>query len=141
MKIIPFKKEHLECMDMRDHEKDFVDIEDMSVFEGCAITGILDGRIISCGGMLIEKYGCAYVWQVPSIYVSSVQKSYCRVVKEWLDSKIEEYMIHRLESVCLNDDLHNRWMLFLGFEKEGIKKSYYNGQDFAMFGRVIQHGN
>lgn len=141
IKIIPFKKEHLECMDIRVHERDFVEIEDMSMFEGCAITGIIEGRIISCGGLLLEKHGCAYVWQVPSIYVRYVQKSYCRYIKEWLDSRIKEYMLHRLESVCVDDDLHNRWMSFLGFEKEGIKKSYYNGQNFAMFGRVIGNGN
>jgi hypothetical protein len=52
VKIIPFKKEHAECMDIREHEK-FLISEDLleNLEKGIAFTGIIDGRIISCGGI------------------------------------------------------------------------------------------
>ncbi|UOF77745.1 putative acetyltransferase [Caudoviricetes sp.] len=138
IKIIPFKVEHLECMEMREHEKGLIGNENMKAFEGVAFTGLIDGRIISCGGVVIEKWGNAYVWQVPSVYVNDVKMSYCKYIRKWLDDVASEYALNRFETTCVNDDLHNRWMKFLGFEVEGIKKKYINGQDYVMFGKVME---
>lgn len=137
IKIIPFKVEHLECMDMREHERAIIGSEDMKSFEGLSFTGILDGRIISCGGVIIDNWNNGYVWQVPSVYVKDVKLSYCKYIRKWLDDIAKDFSLNRYETVCLNDDLHNRWMRFLGFEREGVKKSYINGVDYAMFGKVM----
>lgn len=137
IKIIPFKKEHLDCMEMREHERGFVVEDEMAAFEGCAFTGIIEGRIISCGGLLLEKGGNAYLWQIPSVYVHDVKLSYCKYIRKWIDDVSKEFCLNRLESLCVDDELHNRWMGFLGFQKEGVKRRFYNGQDYAMFGRLV----
>ncbi len=138
IKIIPFKVEHLDCMEMREHEQGLIGSEDMKAFEGLSFTGLIDGRIISCGGVVIEKWGNAYVWQVPSVYVKDVKVSYCKYIRKWLDDIAQEYALNRFETTCVNDGLHNRWMKFLGFEVEGIKKKYINGQDYVMFAKVME---
>lgn len=138
-KIIPFKAEHLECMDMRAHEKELVSGNNVmkSVEHGSiAVTGMIDGRIICCGGIVPLNNGNSEIWLIPSIYVSSVTVTFCRELRKWLFGMRESLGLQRMQTACLNDDLHNRWMKFLGFEKEGVMKKYSNGVDFAMWGKT-----
>lgn len=138
-KIIPFKAEHLECMDMRDHEKALVSGNNVmkSVEQGSiAVTGIIDGRIICCGGIVPLNSGSSEIWLIPSIYVSNVTITFCKELRKWLFGVRENLGLNRMQTACINDALHDRWMEFLGFEKEGIMKKYSNGMDFAMWGKI-----
>jgi hypothetical protein len=144
IRLVPFKKEHIDCMDVREHEKYLIDKELLAIFEtGLAFTGVKEGKIISCGGLLVKAFGNADVWQIPSIYVSDVKLSYCKVIKNWLNEQAKELSLSRMETISLDDGLHDRWMSFVGFEKEGVKRRYINGKDYAMWGRLfeVENGN
>ncbi len=137
-RIIPYKKEHIECMDVRDHESHLISPDTLAGLEnGLAITGIVDGRIISCGGILPYHHGNAEIWQIPSIYVEIVSLQYARFVRKWLEEKQAEFCLHRMETLCLDDDLHNRWMRFLGFEREGVKRKWVNDMNYVMWGSLF----
>ncbi len=136
-RLVPFKREHLDVMDMRPHETTLISQEDFSAHEnGISFTGIVDGRIITCGGVIPTYKGNATAWQVPSIYVKDVSREYARACRQWLDKVQSDYEFHRLETVCLDDGLHNRWMRFLGFEREGVKRQWVNKTDYVMWGRL-----
>jgi hypothetical protein len=142
IKIVPFKKEHIDCMEVREHEKYLIDSEILEMFEsGMAYTGIYDGRIISCGGLLLKPYGNADIWQIPSIYIKDVRLSYCKIITKWIKEQAHDLALNRMETISLDDGLHNRWMRFLGFEKEGVKRRLINGKDYAMWGRVFEVNN
>jgi len=137
IKIVPFKKEHIDCMDVREHEKYLIDMELLAIFEtGLAFTGIIDGKVISCGGLLLKSFGNADIWQIPSVYVKDVKVSYCKVIRKWIEEQAQELALNRLETISLDDGLHDRWMRFIGFEKEGVKRRYINGKDYAMWSRI-----
>lgn len=135
-KIIPFKVDHIDCMDVRDHEKRF-NVEGLKALEGkVSFTGIIDGRIISCGGLVMYSETGAELWQIPSIYVKQYAGQYARHIKKWLAEISADLGLKRMETISLDDPLHNRWMTFLGFEKEGVKKQFLNGADYAVWGKL-----
>ena len=136
-KIIPFKQSHLECMDMREHEQKLIKDKDLTMLESAiAFTGMVDGRIICCGGVVPLNNGSAEIWLIPSVYVSHVTMTFARELRKTLFSVREDLGVTRLQTACINDDLHDRWMTFLGFQKEGVMRKYHNGEDYSMWGRV-----
>ena len=135
-KIIPFKIDHIDCMDIREHEMKF-NKEMLAHLEGkMSITGVIDGRVISCGGITPYSDTAAILWQLPSIYVEQYAVPYARFIRKWLDETADNLGIKRMETACIDDRLHNRWMQFLGFEKEGVKKQYLFGLDYSMWGKL-----
>lgn len=137
-RIVPFKKEHLELMDIREHEKSFLDDNVAQLLENStvAFTGLYDGRIISAGGLNKINEKTADIWQVPSVYVKTVRLSYAKYIKAWVEEMAEVFELDRMETLCIDDDLHDRWMTFLGFEKEGVKRKFLNNKNYGMWGRL-----
>ena len=137
-KLIKFKKEHLDCMDIRSHEQVLLSqTEHLTALEGgLARTGIVDGRVIACGGVLPFMSGLADVWLIPSVYVVDYKYSFCRELRTFFEDVQRDLCLHRMQSVCINDDLHHNFMTFFGFEKEGVMKKYYNNEDYVMYGRI-----
>ncbi len=136
LRFVPFKAAHLEVMEMRGHELALLEQEGLGEIEGLAITGVSDGRIISCGGIILQPFGNAYIWQIPSIYVKTITMEYAKFIRHWLMEQADELKLNRMETLCLDDDLHNRWMNFLGFEKEGVKKRWCHGKDYVLWARL-----
>lgn len=135
-KLIPFKVEHIECMEVREHEQRF-DIEQCKLLEDTlAFTCIIDGRILASGGLKLYRNKGAEIWLLPSVYMSQYSFKAARIVLNWINEMQDIYDIDRMETVSLNDKLHKRWLSFLGFEIEGIKKNYLYGQDFLMWGKT-----
>lgn len=138
--LMPFKKEHLEVMTMRTHESDVMalspNIGDILEQSTVSRTGVINGRIIACGGVSKNIYGSGEVWLIPSIFVSDHKVKFLRTVMDWLDDVCRCYDIKRLQTACIDDELHNNYMLFLGFEKEGTMKKYALGQNYNLWGRL-----
>ena len=103
---------------------------------GVAVTGIIDGRVISCGGLIPYHHGNAELWQIPSIYVKENFMIYGKYIKKWLEDQRLIFQIRRMETICLPDELHDKWMSFLGFECEGTKKKWIYDIDYKMWGKV-----
>ena len=112
--VVDFKIEHLEQIEMREHEKelsymDYSTLKEMSVE---AKTVIKDGDIICCYGIL-ENNG---LWQIPSIKIQENAGRYARETRNILRDMIKgKAGVH---SYCLKDCLHDRWMRFLGFKTD-----------------------
>lgn len=138
-KIIPFKKEHLECMEVREHERQILgNSEHLSLLEEASIacTGIIDGRVICCGGVHPFLNGNAEIWLIPSVYVKDYIVKFARELRKWLFGVRENLALQRMQTACIDDELHNNWMAFLGFRKVGMLEKYYNGINYNMWERV-----
>lgn len=134
-RIVPFKVEHLECMDMRTHEKNL--LQDSKAVHllaqaSCAETMIEDGRIIGCGGYVpVNGQSKAIVWLIPSIYTQQAKPDALRYVFCWVKNISKHFAV--LETYSVEDDLHNKWMKYLGFTKENVIKQYYNNVDYGLW--------
>ncbi len=137
-RTVKFKKEHLEVMDLRPHEENLIKATGHleALEEGVNVTVMVDGRVICCGGVIELHPGCANIWLIPSIHIEKATKTFVKGLREWLWSVREDMSLERMQSVCLDDELHNRWMSFLGFKKEGVMEKFCMGKDYVMFGRT-----
>jgi hypothetical protein len=124
-------------MEIRDHEKLLSSGKDLSFLEaGVAFTGIVDGRVVCCGGVIPTLGGNSDIWIIPSVHVAQYTMTFARELRKALFNIRQDLALSRMQSACLNDELHDRWMSFLGFKKEGVMRKYFNGEDYAMWGRV-----
>lgn len=138
IKKVPFKKQHLDLMMLRDHEdRLFANEGIVAALEGSiAEVAIADGIPVCAYGIAPYLGDMAEVWLIPSVYTKDYAVKLARDTREWLEEMHIDLKIRRMETLCLDDDLHNRWMAFLGFECEGVKRQYYNGVDYKMWGRI-----
>lgn len=125
---------------MRPHELDVVNLSantgEMLEQSTVARTGVIDGRVIACGGVVKNVFGNGEVWLIPSIYLPEYRVTYLRLVLDWLDDVSKAFEIKRMQTACLDDDMHNAYMGYLGFAKEGQMKQYALGKDYCFWGRL-----
>lgn len=142
-KVIPFKKEHIECMEIRDYEMQTVVNTPnfqtaIQIWEQNRNAGTIihDGRILAVMGYLELWPGVCEVYVLPSRYLHEYPAAFTRCIKRTLDSGIFN-SFHRVQIQAQDDKLHNRWVKFLGFTLEGTFKKYDPlGNDFNMWARV-----
>jgi len=148
MKVIPFNREHLTLLDAREHEREkvipfimpgFLDLAERSPY---TYSMVKDGRVVTCMGCFQLWNGVWEIWQIPSIYVPQYAKDYCVTIRGILDTAARRINIWRMQTVSPADELHDRWMKFIGFECEGTFKEYSRfKQDFRMWVRRYEHGS
>lgn len=142
-KILPFKVEHIEVMDIREYEfKTVFQLKNvqagLKVFEQSKTAGtiVCDGRIIAIMGLQELWRGVCELWVIPSKYVREYTLPFARTLRKAMDSGILNNY-HRVQIRACDDDLHNRFLKFLRFEKEGTLKKYDTlGNDMNMWARV-----
>lgn len=139
VRIIPFKAEHVDCLDMREIEaKMHIGFDTFKEAEkSCvAVTGLLDGRIMLCGGIRPFLDYTAEIWLLPSVYLASAPVTVGKRVRRWLFDTRKDMSLKRLQTCCIDDAFHARWMVYLGFEKEGVLRRYNFGMDYGIWGRI-----
>lgn len=138
IKYVPFKKEHLDLIDLREHESVlFQNPHFAECLEGSlAYTACYNGRVMCAYGIIPYVKGIGEIWLLPSVYLGKEAIKLGRRAKLWLEDTRQDLGLHRMETLCLNDELHTRWMEFLGFECEGVKRKYWDGKDYKMWGRI-----
>lgn len=143
VKIIPFKTQHVECMDVRDYETSTVfnlsNLETgLKVFEErrSAGTMVYDGRILGIVGYFELWPGVCELFVLPSKYLNEYPIPFARCIRRTINQEIFK-SYHRIQIMALDDELHNNWLKFLKFEKEGHLKKYDSlGNNFNMWARV-----
>lgn len=125
-------------MDVREHEQALLsNAAHLDALENSiAKTGIIEGKIIACGGVLPFFNGNGELWLIPSIYVRDYKVTFVKVIGEWLEEVAQNLALRRMQSNCIDDELHCSWMARMGFQREGTLRQYYNGVDYAVWGRL-----
>lgn len=144
IRVIPFKMEHMDLLELRENESNPIfrlkDIheriaiaKETSVETGTFISG---GRIICCAGFYLLWPGVVDGWIIPSRYIVDSPYDYCKTMRRYIDSIMKTWECHRFQTVAAEGA--ERWMKFLGFEKEGVMRKYtHMKQNFGMYARVI----
>ena len=142
-RVIPFKKEHIECMEIREYEQNTtMKLPQLQVAfqsweqSNAAGTIIHDGRVLAIMVYWELWPGVCELYVLPSIYTEKYPLDFSKTIKRLLDSGI--FSSYRsLQIQAPDDDLHNRWVKFLKFDKEGTFKKYDQlGNDLNMWARV-----
>lgn len=138
--LIPFKSEHIELMALREHEAELYKLVpgmgDTLAASTVSRTGIIDGRIVAAGGVHVNCFNVGEAWFLPTVYLSEHGITALRFIRDWLEIVRETHGLERMQTASLADDATDKWMQFLGFEKEGIMRHYALGKDYAMWGRL-----
>ncbi len=103
-----------------------------------ASTFTYNGKLLFSAGYFELWPGVLECWMIPSIHVKSAMFTFCKLLRGYVRAIIEQEECHRFQTTTPNDELHHRWMTFLGMEKEGTLRKYtHNGQDYCMYSRVV----
>lgn len=148
-RIVPFDSSHVDLIEMRDIERIQLaaDPKAAQKFEALDAThqgGTLfhDGRIIAFIGFFEMWPGVYEVWAWPSIYVKQYATVYLKTVKQFVKDIEKTFNPHRLQTTALADETHQKWMTFLGFEREGYLKNYsIDKRDYEMWAKTYDEGD
>lgn len=131
MKLIPAKPDHFDLLELRSHEVDSMACDPLS---GMAAKQLIDysicstmlykGQIICLLGFYQLWPGVINVWIFPSIYAAQHPIVFLRAARKYTKAIFNDFPCHRLQSLAVADKLHNDWMTFLGFKKEGYLEKY-----------------
>jgi hypothetical protein len=145
-KTIPFEIQHLDLMEIRDIEiasafclpdakERMQAMIDTDLADG---TFILDGRIIFAAGVFQLWPGVLNGWIIPTIYVPDYPIWFVKKVKCYFESLAKAFECHRFQTVSPEDEMHQKWMEMLGFQKEGVHRQYsHNKKDYGIYARIF----
>jgi hypothetical protein len=131
MRLVPAKPDHMDLLELRDHEANTMACDPLSgiaakniIEQSICSTMLYDGKIICILGFYNLFPGVINVWIFPSIYAAKHPIAFLRAAKKYTTAIFNDFPCHRLQSLAIADNLHRAWMSFLGFKKEGILKKY-----------------
>lgn len=100
------------------------DIE-FGVGHGTAYSLFVDKKIISIAGVVSMREGIGESWSAPTPAIMKNAIFYFRIVKWGVYDAIDKLNLRRVQTVCRSDDpISYEWQQRLGFDFEGIMKSY-----------------
>ena len=108
---------------------------DLLARSGPALTGVLNGAPVACGGLLRGWPGTAEGWMKVSPSSTAVSTLFFRKVRQALRFYAEIYDLHRIQTYI---DPHYpkfwRWAQVLGFEQEAYLRQWCgNRQDMMLY--------
>lgn len=154
--IIPFEGWHLEVINLRQEQRELIEVQsqkvggysnfgDLFIHGGavddggpCAWTGLLDGKVIVCAGVLhIDDY-FGQAWSFVSEDFTKENLSVKMKCIKGIKNGLDRLPLRRIQADTETWFLEaQRFLRFLGFEKEGIMRSYTPvGDDSILYSRI-----
>jgi len=145
LKVIPFRPEHLDVVEtdpseighisgLSDYPARLQAFADGSKFAG---TFSFKGRILCCAGFFDHWPGVAEGWMFPTVHIHDHPIVYLRSAKRYMTAIMKTFKYHRMETTCLDDEAHAKWMEFLGFAPEGLRRKFtWDQRDFRLYART-----
>ncbi len=106
---------------------------------GRCFSGLNEGLVFACGGVLQQHYGRCQAWVMLSKEISRSQLLwFTRETIRFLDKLQEDPEYRRVEATARADSVQAvRWCELLGFKKEGLLEGYdADGNDHIAYARV-----
>lgn len=109
------------------------------VVKGLAFTGVENGHLVGSAGIAPLWPGVAEGWFLGGWRLHENVLSSIRVIRRELKLMVDENKIHRLQCVVRTDwPEAQRFIEFLGWEKEGLMKKYTTEKiDYYRYARVF----
>jgi len=141
MKIVPFKKEHLNVIGHSLLIKDYILHKYGKEYEQSQAMTILNNDDVPIGsvGLMVLWPGVGEAWTVLDENELSRHKLFlCRFIKKILNDAVKYNNLNRLQATCeAHDSKKANWLEFFGFKFESVLHKYGpDGKDYLMFCRV-----
>jgi len=92
---------------------------------GTSYTLIVDNTILAIAGVLVVRAGVGELWSIGTSEIVRNPKFYLKASRWGIEDGFEQLGLRRLQTVCGREDsISYNWQKRLGFEFEGIMKSY-----------------
>ena len=93
--------------------------------------------MLFCAGYVSLWPGVVECWMIPSIHVEKYKVKCAKLLKKYVEDIMSKEKWHRIQTTAPDDELHARWMKFLGLKKEGVLRKFtHNKKDYCMYARV-----
>jgi len=146
MQLVPFVREHL--VDLAEDDEgnpgrqllgDWKSMADRSITPELSWSGIHNGHLVGCGGIIPIWDGVAECWLVGGWRLGTHKLSAVRALTATLARQVKEQQLRRLQAVVRADwDEAVRFVEFLRFEREGLLRGYGpDGSDHYVYARII----
>jgi len=100
---------------------------------GVSLACVQGARILAFGGIAEQWPGRGILWGLLTDSIGATFTPVHRIVRRALDTTA----LKRVEAhVDVNHAEAVRWIELLGFTREGVMRSFWNGYDFALYARV-----
>lgn len=139
MDVVPFEVEHLETIMLQPAQQHFFSYFDPAYshalkLSGPAFTGIHEGRVLGCAGLVKQWENRAIAWALLSGDIGNEFVRIHRAVHRFL----ELTSFDRVEAhVDADFEQGHRWIHMLGFKQEGYMKQFNpNGGDAVLYARL-----
>lgn len=138
--VVPFQPEHLIYLDMREHERETLDVQSLLVqmilpTSHCGSI-ISNGEVVAVMGIVLLWDGVFQVFVVPGKQVKNFGITYVRTIRRLLDAIQETHKPHRMQTWSKADTQTDRWMKLLGFTCEGDMRYFtVSKDDYRMWAR------
>jgi len=144
MRILPTKPEYFDLLELRDEEKPDLENDPTSRNKAISLIGISNSCTLLYNGVVLAIMGyyelwpgVIEVWVFPSKYIPQYARPYLRVVRRYIEGIFAHCNAHRLQTSSIDNEMHTRWMGFLGFKSEGVMERYTTtGQNYRMWARI-----
>lgn len=146
MHLVPFVREHL--VDLAEDDEgnpgrqlvgDWKSMVDRSIAPELSWSGIHNGHLVGCGGIIPIWDGVAECWLVGGWRLGTHRLSAVRALTATLARQVKEQQLRRLQAVVRADwDEAVRFVEFLRFQREGLLRGYGpDGSDHYVYARII----
>lgn len=106
---------------------------------GPAFTGVLDGRIVGCGGVTLKHAGVGEAWMLCVDDIEQLGSIDPKRARDLLYLMTDEYKLHRLQAPIRADFpagvSYARW---IGFEYEATLKQYHPDKCDALMHVILR---
>jgi hypothetical protein len=120
-----FQPEHLDRMALRPQEAEWMAADPkyrqkiLSLAQwGTGGAIVHESKILGIIGYYELWPGHLAVWAFPSVHVKQYAMIYLRTAKRYLNVIVKTFNPARIQTEAYADELHTRWMRFLGFKNE-----------------------
>ena len=146
MHLVPFVREHL--VDLAEDDEgnpgrqlvgDWKSMVDRSIAPELSWSGIHNGHLVGCGGIIPIWDGVAECWLVGGWRLGTHRLSAVRALTATLARQVKEQQLRRLQAVVRADwDEAVRFVEFLRSQREGLLRGYGpDGSDHYVYARII----
>lgn len=146
VKVLNFHPRHLEVMEVREYEAAwlgnlkgaYAKIEQLTKDSVQAGTFMYDGRVLFCAGFSWVGPGVLEVWMIPSMHAKEASVFFGRTIKRLIESIARDFKAHRIQTTSNDDAFHERWMEWLGFQKEGTMRQFtHDKKNMCVYARLF----
>lgn len=141
MDIRSYDISHFDAMALQDNG--WLKREERATYAGFQESGVsytlfLDDRPVYCGGLVECWPGVCEIWMLPGVDVIRKPITVVKAARWMLADAIDKMRPHRIQAtVKASDDRAVRFIEALGFEREGLMRSFSADKtDFFLYARV-----